>query len=83
MIFSIDCCLEHGLITTTSDDRSVKIWKTNFTDKNDWRKCTVASSKSMFGHTARIFQHKIIVHGEIITNYARWLYPIISHNLTT
>lgn len=52
--------LSHNLLTTTSDDRSVKIWNLNFQETNNWNSCTFDSSKSMFGHTARIFRHKII-----------------------
>lgn len=44
----------------------MKIWNLTFaTDKSidaaaDWNNCTIEPSKSMFGHTARIFNHKII-----------------------
>lgn len=61
VIFSIECDLRHNLLTTTSDDRSVKVWTMNFSDEQqDWHTSTLTSSKSMFGHTARIFAHKII-----------------------
>lgn len=62
VIFSINCSIAHNLITTTSDDRSVKIWHLNFSPDapTDWSACTIEPSKSMFGHIARIFSHKII-----------------------
>lgn len=63
MIFSIDCSIKHELLTTTSDDRSVKIWNLNFAGTEstaDWSACTIEPSKSMFGHIARVFAHKII-----------------------
>lgn len=44
----------------------MKIWKLDFADDDDsdWATCTINASKSMFGHTARIFQHKIIKYAE-------------------
>ncbi|XP_055297344.1 WD repeat-containing protein 6 [Sitodiplosis mosellana] len=62
VIFSINCSLANNLITTTSDDRSVKVWKLQFPPDapRDWRVCSIEPTKSMFGHTARIFSHKII-----------------------
>lgn len=62
VIFSISCSLANNLITTTSDDRSVKIWKLEFPADapGDWHACSIEPIKSMFGHTARIFSHKII-----------------------
>lgn len=64
VIFSIDCSIKHKMLTTTSDDRSLKIWSLNFdatAESNiDWTACTIEASKSMFGHIARVFSHKII-----------------------
>lgn len=61
VIFSVDCDMRYNLLTTTSDDRSVKIWAVNFTNKfQDWNSSALTTTKSMFGHTARIFAHKII-----------------------
>lgn len=56
--------MRHNLLTTTSDDRSVKIWALSFANKaHEWQSSTLASSKSVFGHTARIFAHQIIEFG--------------------
>lgn len=53
-------------MTTTSDDRSVKIWKINFSkDSKDWSNCTVKPMKSLYGHTARVFRCKIIVDNNV------------------
>lgn len=48
-------------MTTTSDDRSVKIWKINFPIASNWSDCTIKPIKSLYGHTARVFRCKIIV----------------------
>ncbi|KAJ6638476.1 WD repeat-containing protein 6 [Pseudolycoriella hygida] len=61
VIFSINCNIDHGIMTTTSDDRSVKIWKINFTKDAAWSDCMIKPMKSLYGHTARVFQCKIIV----------------------
>ncbi|KAG4079120.1 hypothetical protein HA402_001091 [Bradysia odoriphaga] len=60
VIFSIDCNIKLGLMTTTSDDRSVKIWKINFANDSNWSDCTIKQVKSLYGHTARVFRCKII-----------------------
>lgn len=66
MIFSIDCSISDKMLTTTSDDRSVKIWNLHFADNHstNWASCNITASKSMFGHTARVFQHKIIKYAD-------------------
>lgn len=68
VIFSIDCSIKHKLLTTTSDDRSVKIWNLNFAGTEsiavDWSACTIEPSKSLFGHIARVFSHKIIEYND-------------------
>lgn len=49
------------MITTTSDDRSVKIWNVTFkSNEAEWQNSTIESTKSLFGHTSRVFNHKII-----------------------
>lgn len=52
-------------MTTTSDDRSVKIWKINFPNDCSWSNCTIKPIKSLYGHTARVFQCKIIVENDV------------------
>lgn len=66
VIFSIECNVEHGLITTTSDDRSVKVWQLTFPAAMQWSKCTVRPLRSFFGHTARVFRSKIISYGKLL-----------------
>lgn len=51
-------------MTSTSDDRSVRFWDLNFEQKVDWKFCQIKKSKSLFGHTARIFRSKIIEDGK-------------------
>lgn len=52
-------------MTTTSDDRSVKIWKINFPKDFSWPNCTIKPIKSSYGHTARVFRSKIIVENNV------------------
>lgn len=61
----------NNIITTTSDDRSVKIWNLKYLKNTlsadytiNWADVAIEPSKSMFGHTARIFNHKIIEYKE-------------------
>uniref|UniRef100_A0AAG5CRD8 tRNA (34-2'-O)-methyltransferase regulator WDR6 n=1 Tax=Anopheles atroparvus TaxID=41427 RepID=A0AAG5CRD8_ANOAO len=62
VIFSIACDLALGLLTTTSDDRSVKFWKLDLTQslKNDDTTVTLREERYCFAHTARVFQCRII-----------------------
>lgn len=53
------------MITTTSDDRSVKIWNVTFkSTEAEWQKSIIESTRSLFGHTSRVFNHKIINYQE-------------------
>lgn len=52
-------------MTTTSDDRSVKIWKINFSKDSSWSDCTIKPMKSLYGHTARVFRCKLIVENNV------------------
>lgn len=60
VLFSINVSLTHGLMTTTSDDRSIKFW--NFScGKSD---VIVKAYRSGFAHTARVFQAKVVEEGK-------------------
>lgn len=51
------------MITTTSDDRSVKIWNVTFkSTEAEWQNSKIESTRSLFGHTSRVFNHKIIIY---------------------
>lgn len=51
------------MITTTSDDRSVKIWNVTYkSTEAEWKNSIIESTRSLFGHTSRVFNHKIINH---------------------
>ncbi|XP_058056063.1 uncharacterized protein LOC131207466 [Anopheles bellator] len=58
VIFSIACDFEIGLLTTTSDDRSVKFWKVWQTEDDDT--VELKEQQYCFAHTARVFQCRII-----------------------
>lgn len=59
VIFSIECDLAKGFVTTTSDDRSVKFWKMQEGGKG----MELKELSYCFGHTARVFQSRIIQAG--------------------
>uniref|UniRef100_A0A182Y8N3 tRNA (34-2'-O)-methyltransferase regulator WDR6 n=1 Tax=Anopheles stephensi TaxID=30069 RepID=A0A182Y8N3_ANOST len=62
VIFSIACDFDSGLLTTTSDDRSIKFWNVKLSVSRE--DCTKAVSlreeRYCFAHTARVFQCRII-----------------------
>lgn len=63
VVFSIECDLERGFLTTTSDDRSVKFWK--MTLPVDDTGVELQKLAYCFGHTARVFQSRIIREAEV------------------
>ncbi|XP_016996202.2 tRNA (34-2'-O)-methyltransferase regulator WDR6 [Drosophila takahashii] len=52
VIHSIDFSLDHKLLVTTSDDRSVKFW--NLQKPGDWTTAKVQPIFSCFGHSSRV-----------------------------
>ncbi|XP_054728033.1 WD repeat-containing protein 6 [Anastrepha obliqua] len=60
VIFSIDFDDAFGLLTTTSDDRSIRFWKLEKPSTDDWNKFNLNAIASGYGHVARVFQGKII-----------------------
>lgn len=63
VLFSINVSLAHGLMTTTSDDRSIKFW--NLRRENS--DVIVKAYRSAYAHTARVFQAKVVEEGEFIS----------------
>ncbi|XP_055629926.1 WD repeat-containing protein 6 [Toxorhynchites rutilus septentrionalis] len=57
VIFSIEYSIERNFLITTSDDRSVKFWTLN---SRDGLQIELKENGYCFGHTARVFQCKII-----------------------
>ncbi|XP_053660676.1 WD repeat-containing protein 6 [Anopheles marshallii] len=62
VIFCIACDFASGLLTTTSDDRSIKFWNVRLTiNKQECYKSVVLrEERYCFAHTARVFQCRII-----------------------
>ncbi|XP_018792878.1 PREDICTED: WD repeat-containing protein 6 isoform X1 [Bactrocera latifrons] len=60
VIFSIDFDDESNLLTTTSDDRSIRFWKLEWTSNESWDELKINTIASGYGHVARVFQGKII-----------------------
>ncbi|RVE43646.1 hypothetical protein evm_011686 [Chilo suppressalis] len=65
VIFSITVDLKRGIIITTSDDRSVRIWGVDptYTLNNTaidtteyWQNCTIICKHEVYGHTARVMR---------------------------
>ncbi|XP_062533417.1 tRNA (34-2'-O)-methyltransferase regulator WDR6-like [Armigeres subalbatus] len=61
VVFSIECDLERYFLTTTSDDRSVKFWKI----QNVGPGLELSEMSYCFGHTARVFQSRIIRENDL------------------
>lgn len=64
-------------MTSTSDDRSVRFWDLNFDGIVDWKTCQIKKSKSLYGHTARIFNSKIIEDGKFFFLFIKCLSFIV------
>uniref|UniRef100_A0A182RE01 tRNA (34-2'-O)-methyltransferase regulator WDR6 n=1 Tax=Anopheles funestus TaxID=62324 RepID=A0A182RE01_ANOFN len=62
VIFSIACDFASGLLTTTSDDRSIKFWNVQLSlNREDCsRSVELREERYCFAHTARVFQCRII-----------------------
>lgn len=65
VIFSIDVDLERHLMTTTSDDRSVRLWHLDGAGSCP-RTDAFRPGKQLYGHIARVFKSKIIAEGEML-----------------
>ncbi|CAG5002704.1 unnamed protein product [Parnassius apollo] len=64
VIFSVSCSIERGIIVTTSDDRSVRIWGLNgpALDRNTkayWDSVTISCIHELYGHLARVMRNCI------------------------
>lgn len=64
VIFSISCDTDKGLIVTTSDDRSVRIWSTNIITANAhmlqyWKDHEITCKYELYGHSARVMRNCI------------------------
>jgi len=57
--FSINMCSEKGLICSTSDDRSARVWKVSFSSGRSWESAEVYQLHVLYGHTARVFRFSI------------------------
>lgn len=71
VIFSIDIDLTSGMLTTTSDDRSIRFWKLknsheNAYDKEYWKNTQFLPFASGYGHKARVFRGKLIKEGKSV-----------------
>ncbi|KAH0550310.1 WD repeat-containing protein 6 [Cotesia glomerata] len=68
VIFSIFYDQRQKLITSTSDDRTVRLWQINnsINETDNWSNLTIVLKATMFGHTARVWK-SLIVNDKIIS----------------
>lgn len=70
-IFSITFCSSKGLIATTSDDRSLRVWEVRHEanillptipeeEQEYWRSATITEKFACYGHRARVWQALIL-----------------------
>lgn len=70
-IFSITFCSSQGLIATTSDDRSLRVWKVKHKakilfpsnpeeEREYWKSATITEKFASYGHRARVWRSLIL-----------------------
>ena len=86
VIFSICYDSMTNQISSTSDDRTVRIWKVNFTEEitscNDseaWQNANIELQYTMFGHTARVWRSLFLSDERIVSIGEVYIMPILNH----
>ncbi|XP_073990783.1 tRNA (34-2'-O)-methyltransferase regulator WDR6 [Rhodnius prolixus] len=70
VIFSVNYDSRSNLICSTSDDRTVRIWKVEsaaIKNRNDWNNNTISLKVSIFSHIARVWKSQIISKNKVIS----------------
>ncbi|XP_049805330.1 WD repeat-containing protein 6 isoform X2 [Schistocerca nitens] len=60
VVSSVSYDAETSVICTTSDDRSVKIWKVSLNHEEYWETASIQLVCSLYGHTARVWKAVIV-----------------------
>ena len=62
VVFSVDYNESNGLVCSTSDDRSARLWKVNFEEGRccSWETASVDTFMVIRGHSARVFRCKLL-----------------------
>lgn len=71
MIFSVFFSAQLNLIASTSDDRSVRLWKIKNTSSKenkdlDWSQVEITLDRTMFGHLARVW--KVVLLKDVLAS---------------
>lgn len=67
VLFSINFCQEENVITTTSDDRTLIIWKIHKQDESSskvkkyWNCCQITEEHKCYGHGSRVWKSLILL----------------------
>ncbi|XP_068226019.1 tRNA (34-2'-O)-methyltransferase regulator WDR6 [Palaemon carinicauda] len=66
VLFSINFCPEQDVITTTSDDRTLMIWKIHKQDESNsevlryWNCCQITEEHKCYGHGSRVWRSLVL-----------------------
>lgn len=72
MIFSVNYDAKSKRISSTSDDRTVRIWSVNFESDGclaaeNWKNASIQLLFTIFGHTSRVWRSQILSDRRIIS----------------
>lgn len=65
VIFSVTYSKYHKLLSSTSDDRSIRLWKVNSVSDDDssltfWEKADISASHVLYAHESRVWSSAVL-----------------------